>query len=101
DTQNLVVIACHVSGNSQSCGSKGRRPSSVVVDGLEVTGKLTGGDADRGDRGRVVHPPRTDHADGAEVAVAETVVGADDARRAQRRLRVLVADPEEDRALRE
>ena len=55
--------------------------------------------AHRGDRGRVVHPQRADDADRAEVAVAEAVVGADDADRAQLRRRVLVADPEEDRAL--
>src|ERR1700748_1813421 len=73
----------------------------VAVDGLEVSGQLAGGDADRGDRRRVVHPPRTDDADRAEITVAETVVGADDAGRAHRRLRVLVADPEEDGALRE
>ena len=88
DAEDLVVVAL---GHAVS----------ALVDGREEAGQLAGGVAYRVDRARVVHAQRPDDADRAEAAVAEPVVGADDADRAQRRLRVLLADTEEDRALAE
>src|SRR4051794_19671128 len=62
DTEHLVVVARHC---------------LVLVDAFEVTGKLAGGLAHRGDRGGVVHAERAEDADRAEVAMAEAVVGTD------------------------